>query len=134
MPELAIPKKFYDAMVSHCKSAYPYEACGLLSGKGGIDRIYPTRNIERSEVSYMMDPAEQFRAVREMRADGSRMLAIYHSHTNSRAYPSRKDLDLAFYSDSVYIIVSLISIDYPEVRAFRIAEREVVEIEIVLEP
>lgn len=133
MPELVIPKKLYDDMISHCRSVYPYEACGLLAGKGrAIERIYQMTNIEQSGVSYMMDPGEQFSAMKEMRADSTHIVAIYHSHTHSHAYPSQKDVDLAFYADSVYIIVSLVNLDSPEVRGFRITERDVREIGIGL--
>ena len=34
-------------------------------------------------------------------------LAIYHSHTRSPAFPSRTDVELAFWPDAAYLIVSL---------------------------
>ena len=37
---------------------------------------------------------------------------IYHSHTRTRAYPSATDVKLAFYPDSVYLIVELSRADY----------------------
>ena len=46
--------------------------------------------------------------------------AIYHSHTRSAAYPSRTDVELAFFPDTLYLIVSLADRDAPEIRAFRL--------------
>jgi len=118
-------------VISHCKSVYPNEACGLLAGKGDTaDQIYKMTNIEKSNVSYMMDPEEQFRAMKEMRNNGHKMLAIYHSHPHSQAYPSPKDITLAFYAESVYLIVGLTDKDRPEVRAFEILEGDVREVQI----
>jgi proteasome lid subunit RPN8/RPN11 len=122
-----------EQVISHCKSIYPNEACGLLAGKGGIaDQIHKMTNIEKSSVSYMMDPGEQFRAMKEMRNSGHEMVAIYHSHPHSQAYPSPKDVSLAFYSDQIYIIVGFTDMDNPEVRAFRVLEGAVREVRIEL--
>ena len=120
-------------MLSHCREGYPNESCGILAGKdGAVEEIYRLTNLEASPVSCMMDPAEQFKAMKAMRARGLSMVAIFHSHPSSPAYPSAKDVGLAFYDDAVYIIVSLA--DGEEVvRGFSIREGNVSEVEIVRE-
>jgi proteasome lid subunit RPN8/RPN11 len=70
---------------------------------------------------YVMDPREQLRIMDEIDDAGQDLVAIYHSHTRSAAYPSRTDVELAFYPDTAYLIVSLADRDRPEIRAFRIA-------------
>jgi proteasome lid subunit RPN8/RPN11 len=128
MTRVVIPRFLLDRMISHCRSVYPHEACGILAGKGeSVEKIYEMTNTERSHVSYLMDPAEQFRAMRAMRLEGTRMVAIYHSHPHSPAYPSARDVALAFYSDSLYVILGLGNPERPEVRAFEIVEGEVTE-------
>jgi len=103
----------------------------LLSGNGNIaEKIYEMTNIEKSSVSYMMDPEEQFKAMKEMRKNGHKMVAIYHSHPHSPAYPSPKDISLAFYSDEIYIIIGLTDKDRPEARAFEIIDGDVIEVQI----
>ena len=130
---LILSNELLDQVISHCKAIYPNEACGLLAGKGDTaEQIYKMTNIEKSNVSYMMDPEEQFRAMKEMRNNGHKMLAIYHSHPHSQAYPSPKDISLAFYSEPVYLIVGLTEKDRPEVRAFKILEGDVREVQIKL--
>ena len=103
----------------------------MLTGKGDIaQQLYKMTNIEKSSVSYMMDPGEQFRVMKEMRNNGHKMIAIYHSHPHSQAYPSLKDISLAFYSDQIYLIVGLTDKNRPEVRAFEILEGDVREVQI----
>jgi proteasome lid subunit RPN8/RPN11 len=127
-PLIRLPRDLFDRMIAHCRSEYPHEACGMFSGRDGIaGRIYEMPNVERSPVSYMVDPAAQFRAMKEMRENGETMVSIYHSHPQSRPYPSQKDVRLAFYSDAIYIIVGLGDNSRPEARAYAIVEGEVRE-------
>jgi proteasome lid subunit RPN8/RPN11 len=131
MSQLVIPQPIFDEMLSHCREACPNEACGILAGKGrGVLRIYKMGNTERSPVSYLMDSGEQLRVMKEMRADDLSMVAIYHSHPASQAYPSPKDVSLAFYDDAAYVIVSFAG-KTPEVKAFSIREGEIREVEIL---
>jgi [CysO sulfur-carrier protein]-S-L-cysteine hydrolase len=67
-----------------------------------------------------MEPREQLRILDEIDAAGWDLLAIYHSHTRSAAYPSHTDVELAFFPDTLYLIVSLADRERPEIRAFRI--------------
>ena len=66
-----------------------------------------------------MDPREQLAAFRDMDANGEDLVAIYHSHPASQAYPSPTDRAESHYPDAVYVLVSLRG-EPPEVRAFRI--------------
>lgn len=130
MNRVMIPKELLDGMVAHCAQGYPNEACGILAGKGdAVSRIYAMVNTERSPVSYFMDPSEQFRVMKDMRERGLSMVAIFHSHPSSAAYPSSKDVSLAFYEDSVYVIVSLGETE-PVVRGFSIREGTIREVAI----
>lgn len=131
MSGLFIPQDLLNKIIAHCRSVYPHEACGMLAGKGRVvGKVYEMTNIEHSNVSYLMDPAEQFKVMKEMRREGSDMVAIYHSHPHSAAYPSVRDVDLAFYPDSVYVIAGILGKERPEIRAFEIIDNEVREVEI----
>ncbi len=127
MERLIIPKQIFDAMLSHCKAGFPNEACGILAGKGNeVSEIYRISNAEKSPVSYLMDPMEQFKAMKDMREKKIEMVGIFHSHPSSPAYPSPKDVDLAFYEDAAYVIVSLANRE-PVVRSFAVIERKIHE-------
>lgn len=128
--ELIIPHSLIDEMLLHAKEVYPKEACGILGGEGLITkRLYRMKNIDEGEVTYMMDSKEQFEVMKEIKKEGLSMTAIYHSHPHSPAYPSLRDISLAFYPDTVYIIIGLAG-DEPEINAFLIKEGAVEEIKI----
>ena len=133
MEQLVIPAHIFDEMLAHCKAGYPNEACGILAGKGNeVSKIYKMANTEVSPVSYFMDSKEQFKVMKDIRENNLSMLAIFHSHPSSAAYPSAKDISLAFYDDCVYIIVSLMEKE-PIAKAFAIREGSVAEVEIGIE-
>jgi len=118
---LTIPKHIFDDMIAYCREGCPNEACGILAGRGNeVSRLYRMRNVEDSPVSYLMDSKEQFEVMKALRDNGLSIVALFHSHTSSAAYPSAKDVQLAFYEDSAYVIVSLSGRE-PAVKAFFIA-------------
>jgi len=131
MHELIIPRQILDEMLAHCREAYPSEACGILAGRENkVSRIYKMTNIEKSSVSYQLDSKEHIEVIRDMRENNLSMVGIFHSHPASQAYPSPKDVSLAFYDDAVYVIVSFAG-KTPEVKAFSIREGEIREVEIL---
>jgi len=131
MKAIEIPKRVLDAIEQHALEVHPNEACGILSGTDFRScRIHRMTNAEPSPVSYFMDPEEQFRLFKEIRETGERMLCIYHSHPVSEAYPSGKDVELAFYPDVLYIIISLLK-SPPVIRGFTIVEKTVTEKKII---
>jgi proteasome lid subunit RPN8/RPN11 len=129
---ITIPKKIYDAMIAHAKSGFPNEACGILAGdkKDLASKFFPMTNLDGASISYFMDPKEQLQVFKKMRASGIEMRGIFHSHVASEAYPSQKDVRLAYYPEVSYLIVSLSDMGKPVLRSFRIAEEKVTEEEL----
>lgn len=68
--------------------------------------------------------------MREMRADGLELLGIYHSHPNGKNEPSPRDIELAYYPDAAYFIISPLVGAARPVRAFSILDGHVTELEI----
>lgn len=123
-----IKRSILEEFLSHAREGYPNEVCGLMAGKGGVvTRIFRTTNIDKSSVSYMMEPAEQFKAFKEMRGGDLELMAIYHSHPTSPAYPSQTDVKLAYYPEAAYLIASLQNPGKPVVKGFRIIEGNISE-------
>jgi proteasome lid subunit RPN8/RPN11 len=128
---LRLPKDFERAVVSQARAEYPNEACGLLAGTDGeATKLYPMTNAERSPVIYRMEPAEQLRVFNDIEGAGLDLVAIYHSHTRSAAYPSATDVSLAYYPEAVYLIVSLADAERADLRGFKITDGKVEEIEL----
>ncbi len=130
MHGITIPQHIYDDMISWCREGYPNEVCGILAGSGNeVSRLYRMRNAEASPVSYLMDSKEQFQVMKALRDDKLSIVALFHSHPDSAAYPSAKDVQLAFYEDSAYVIVSLAQRE-PVAKAFFIQNGTVEEVRI----
>ncbi len=126
---LKISKVIIESLIEHAKRDAPIEACGYL---GGIDsevtQIVPMCNTDASEQHYSLDPREQFHAVKSLRAQGLKVLAVYHSHPCTPARMSLEDIRLAHDPDMSYVIVSLES--DPVVKSFRIENGLAVEQDI----
>lgn len=130
---LTLPRAYADEMIAHARQEQPAEACGLIAGKDGLAvRFYRVPNADPSIYRYNMEPKAQLRAMDEIDSSGWDLLAIYHSHTHTPAYPSPTDIRLAFYPDSYYVIVSLQQPDEPVIRAFTITDGVVTEVEVQL--
>jgi proteasome lid subunit RPN8/RPN11 len=150
---LTIPRRVLDDMLDHARALVPHECCGLLAGKDGvITHHYKINNIvanqgagvaelfdpakianlerlspeERADIAFWMDARDMFAAQKDMRVQGTVMLASYHSHPVSPARPSPTDIKaLAFYPDIAHFILSLENATQPVVNAFRIADESV---------
>jgi [CysO sulfur-carrier protein]-S-L-cysteine hydrolase len=120
---LYLSREHLDSILDHVKAESPDEACGILAGhEGQVFKVYAGNNAEQDkDTRYSIDPAQQLEIMQDMAANDWEMMAIYHSHPNSPAYPSETDVKLAYFPDAVYLIVSL-AIAPPEVRAFRIVD------------
>lgn len=131
---IEIPKPIYHSMLAYANLGYPNEACGILAGSapGRVEEFFAMRNMDESSISYFMDPKEQLQAFKQMRERGLQLVGIYHSHVASEAYPSQKDVRLAFYPDASYLIASLTDRAKPVLRSFRIQDESVQEEEIRL--
>ncbi|MFP4636541.1 MAG: M67 family metallopeptidase [Nitriliruptoraceae bacterium] len=122
----------FDLLVERAWSDYPYEVCGLLGVRPDGELVhYPVDNAERSMTYYVMDAKQLLRAMREIEDEGWG-LAIYHSHTHTRAYPSDTDIRLAAYPEATYLIVTLQDRDHPDIRAFDIVDGQVGEKPVVI--
>lgn len=95
------------AMQSHVAAEAPLEACGLVAGKDGRSaHIFPIDNEEASRTHFRMDARQQYEAFVQMERSGWELLAIYHSHPNGPARPSKTDLAEAAYPGVVQLIWS----------------------------
>lgn len=131
---LILGKSFFDRVVSQCLREFPDEACGILAGNAGkVVQVFEAVNADKSPSSYLMDPKEQLKIIKEIRNSGLEMTGIYHSHVASEAYPSSRDLELAFYPEASYVIVSLIDKSNPRIRSFKIADGRITEEEVKIE-
>ena len=129
---LRIEQRHVSEMIAHAIQDDPNECCGILAGKDEvISQLYRVTNTAHSPYRYLMDPQEQLNAMLDSERKGWDLLAFYHSHTHTQAYPSPTDVRMALQSgwiDVYYILVSLEDRDDPQIRAFHISdEGDIVE-------
>jgi proteasome lid subunit RPN8/RPN11 len=137
---LRLPRNIYDEIIAHAVEAYPEgslgeEVCGILAGKDGrAEVLYRATNVaENRNVRYEVSPHDLLRIFNDMDAKGLQLVAIYHSHPRTEAYPSPTDRQLAFYPEAYYVIVTLRDRTKPRLRAFRIVEGNVREVPVAVE-
>ena len=120
---IAVPSNFGDEMIEHAVQENPNVCCGILAGKDGlISALYRVRNSTPSPYRYVMDPKDQMNVMKESDELGLDLMAFYHSHTHSPAYPSETDTRMAVESgwvDFCYVLVSLEKQE-PEVRFYMV--------------
>jgi proteasome lid subunit RPN8/RPN11 len=133
---MKIAKGLIDEIVAHAREDLPNECCGLVGGADGVARsVYRARNEFASPLSYRVAGEDQYRIIeKEMRERGEDLLAIYHSHTKSAAYPSQTDLNEAVsWPEQVYVIVSLADPGSPDVKAYWLKDKTIAEAELAVE-
>jgi [CysO sulfur-carrier protein]-S-L-cysteine hydrolase len=120
-------------VIDHAAAEYPKEACGIIGGSDGRAlKLYRLANVDPDPIMrYNADPKELKRAQDDIYDQDWDIVAIYHSHTHSPAFPSPTDVDRAFYPEASYILVSLMDRQSPDLRAFRIIEGKISELEVV---
>ncbi len=122
MRELRLTQHVVDEIITHARADVPNECCGILGGKQAVvTSAFRVRNTARSPVKYLMDQQDQAKIMYKIDTSGDEIVAFYHSHTKSEAYPSITDINQARLSgwvDQAYLIISLKEPENPVIRAF----------------
>ena len=132
---LTISRAFVDAIVEQSRAEYPDECCGVILGPVGKDspvRLKPMINAAHSPTFYEFDPKDLLALYREVDDNDEEIVIIYHSHTETEAFPSRTDIAYAGEPGAHYVLVSSRKEIAPaiEFRSYRIIDGEVTEEEV----
>jgi [CysO sulfur-carrier protein]-S-L-cysteine hydrolase len=132
---MRISQALVDEMVAHAREDLPNECCGMVAGADGeATSVIRVENAAASPLRYEMDPKAQYEAWKSIEDDGKELLAIYHSHTKSAAYPSQTDVNQAVaWPDQVYVIVSLEDADSPDVKGYWLKDLRIADAEITID-
>ncbi len=123
-----------EEIVKAARAALPTESVGILVGAAGPERYLALRNASPSPYRYSIDPDEQLHVWTDLEARGERVVAIVHSHVASPAEPSKTDVELAYFPESLYLICSLAEPEQPEIRAWSIVDGAITEVELLVAP
>lgn len=132
---MKISQALIDEMVAHAREDLPNECCGLVAGQDGkaltVRRI---RNEEESPYRYRMHGQDEYDARKAIDEAGQEVIAAYHSHTKTAAYPSQTDVNEArLFPELIYLIVSLQDSETPDVKGYWLKDLKIAEAELVVE-
>ena len=132
---LKISRAFVDAIVAQSRDEYPDECCGVIlgpAGKNSPERLKPMTNAAHSPTFYEFDPKDLLALYREVDHNDEEIVVIYHSHTETEAFPSRTDIAYAGEPGAHYVLVSTRKEIAPaiEFRSYRIVDGVVTEEEV----
>lgn len=134
---LEISREFVDAILEQSRSEYPDECCGVIVGPAGSNkaqRLKPMINSAHSPTFYEFDPKDLLALYREIDDNDEEIVVIYHSHTETEAYPSRTDIAYASEPGAHYVLVSTRKEIAPatEFRSYRIIDAVVSEEPVII--
>ena len=125
---MRISRALLDDVIAHARADAPNECCGMIASRDGeAVAVHRARNASASPLRYEIEGMEQYKIQSAIEDAGLELGAIYHSHTRSAPEPSQTDINLAFYPESLYVIVGVRDRAAPEVKAYRILDGQVAE-------
>jgi [CysO sulfur-carrier protein]-S-L-cysteine hydrolase len=124
-----VPAAVRRALEEHARAEAPAEACGLIAFRDGVaERYLPGRNALASPYRFQLEPGDPGDFFLE---DEGYELAVFHSHPETEARPSRTDIaNIGLWEARPYLILSLAR---EELRAWRIEAGAVAEVDMSLQ-
>lgn len=94
--EITLLQNQIEILKKHAEGCAPNESCAILFGKISdgrylVKEIFPTKNIENSPYSFTVSAEELIKAYETAEKKSLDVIAIFHSHPDSAAYPSSTD-------------------------------------------
>ena len=119
---------------NHADNERPNESCAILfgtekDGKSKVEKVFLTKNIDQSPVNFTISAEQRLEADKMEKELQLKIIGIFHSHPDSKAYPSNTDKKFMDLNPVVWIIFSGLLKDF---KAY-ILESEISEIPIEIE-
>ncbi len=95
---------------NEARAAFPRECCGLIEGRFHSHEavaLHAVKNIAVEKDRFELDPVEQFRLLKAVRARDTAIIGCYHSHPNGKPEPSAADLAGAGEDNFLWLILAL---------------------------
>jgi [CysO sulfur-carrier protein]-S-L-cysteine hydrolase len=117
---MLVPQSIRDEIIAHCQALTPNQACGLvLFDSDGVARwVEKAINYGAWPYGFQIAPQSHFSAFSRARDEGWSIGGVYHCHTVSEAIPTGRDIKRPVPPGMLYLIVSLLFPDKPDIRGF----------------
>ncbi|MGI0045927.1 MAG: Mov34/MPN/PAD-1 family protein [Nitrosotalea sp.] len=94
--KIILSKNHVDALKKHARQNEPNESCAILFGSNNngqflIKDVFLTKNAEPSPVNFTISNDDLIKAYEDAAKKKLEVIAIFHSHPDSAAYPSSTD-------------------------------------------
>lgn len=132
---LSIPRTLANRLLTLAQLTPDVEICGLISLRSNNQyRVYPIDNVATdSNCVFEMQPQQQINAFKEIREQQEVLFAIFHSHPNSAAIPSEKDVHDSAYDEALNIIISLSTRGVLDMRGYFYKQNSVEAVDLVID-
>ncbi len=109
--KIVFSKNHVATLKKHAIQNKPNESCAILFGNNDdrqflIKDIFLTKNSKPSPVNFAISNEELIQAYQEAEKRGLEVIAIFHSHPDSVAYPSSTDLQYMQINPVPWVIYS----------------------------
>ena len=131
MQKIILTQAQKQILSNHAENEKPNESCAILFGTDDkeevkVEKVFLTKNIDQSPVNFTISAEQRLEADKMERELRLKIIGIFHSHPDSKAYPSNTDKKFMELNPEVWIIFSGISKDF---KAY-VLEPEILEIPI----
>ena len=131
LQEITLTESQKQTLVNHSNSEEPNEACALLLGRQldnnyKVEKIFLTENLEKSPVNFTISAEQILEADKMEKELHMKIIGIFHSHPNSKAFPSETDKKFMELNPVVWIIYSCVSKEFkgffsdPEIKEIKL--------------
>lgn len=136
---ITISNQLMNEVIHYCKDIAPEEACGVWFGKKNkngeieIKKFKGVTNISSEPMNnFLMDPQQWISLIYETQHHPQlELVGIFHSHPESLAIPSKKDMETLWKDMLSYWIISFMNIHHTQIRAYRFNRMSYEEIPII---
>lgn len=127
---LTIRHDLYRQIIEYAQLGAPYEICGFIGGHNGqAETVVPVPNASQSPRDHFeFERQAMVSTIITLQRSGQDIIAIYHSHPESAAVPSVRDIQQATWPDAMYVIVGLP--EQSDVRAWSLRDGRATPVEI----
>ena len=117
---MIVPQSIREQIILHCQELAPNQACGLVlfNSDGVAQWVEKATNYGAWPYGFQIAPKSQFNAFHRAQEKGWSIGGVYHCHAVSEAIPTGRDLERPVPPNILYIIVSLLFPDRPDIRGF----------------
>ncbi len=134
MQKIILTEAQKQILSNHADNEKPNESCAILFGTDNeeeikVEKVFLTKNIDQSPVNFTISAEQRLEADKMERESQLKIIGVFHSHPDSKAYPSNTDKKFMELNPEVWIIFSGISKDF---KAY-VLEQEISEIPIEIE-